>query len=122
MFDDWKAQTNLYIRKHINRKAFQMLAGELDADIAELSDHYTAVLLANGVIDESGSETGLDFDEDDLLEAMLDRVPDSLDKREGSMIQTALGAGAYALEEFYLELNQVQVWWVSRVGDDVRTV
>ena len=73
MFDDWKAQTNLYIRKHINRKAFQVLAGELDADIAELSDHYTAVLLANGIIDESGSETGLDFDEDDLLEAMLDR-------------------------------------------------
>lgn len=43
-----------------------------------------------------------------LLNAMLARAPCSLDKREGSMIQTALGAGAYALEEFYLELNQVQ--------------
>ena len=73
MFDDWKEQTNRYIRKHINRKAYQALAGELDADIAELSDHYTAVLLTNNVIDESGGETGLDFDEDDLLEAMLDR-------------------------------------------------
>lgn len=28
-----------------------------------------------------------------ILEAMLARVPNSLDKREGSMIQTALGAG-----------------------------
>lgn len=43
-----------------------------------------------------------------ILEAMLARVSDSLDKREGSLIQTALGAGGYALEEFYLELNQVQ--------------
>lgn len=43
-----------------------------------------------------------------ILQALLDRVPNSLDKREGSMIQTALGAGAYALEEFYLELDQVQ--------------
>lgn len=43
-----------------------------------------------------------------LLESMLARTPDCLDKREGSMIQTALGAGAYALEEFYLELNQIQ--------------
>jgi len=43
-----------------------------------------------------------------ILQAQLDRVPSSLDKREGSMIQTALGAGAYSLEEFYLELDQVQ--------------
>lgn len=31
-----------------------------------------------------------------LLQAQLDRVPNSLDKREGSLIQTAIGAGAYA--------------------------
>ncbi|MDE7260520.1 MAG: baseplate J/gp47 family protein [Oscillospiraceae bacterium] len=43
-----------------------------------------------------------------ILQAQLDRVPNSLDKREGSMIQTALGAGAYSLEEFYLELDQIQ--------------
>ena len=43
-----------------------------------------------------------------LLEAMLAKAPNSLDKREGSMIQTALGAGAYALEDFYLDLNKVQ--------------
>ena len=43
-----------------------------------------------------------------LVNAMLAHVPNSLDKREGSMIQTALGAGAYALEEFYLALDKVQ--------------
>ena len=30
-----------------------------------------------------------------ILQAQLDRVPNSLDKREGSMIQTALGAYIY---------------------------
>lgn len=56
-----------------------------------------------------------------ILEALLDRVPDSLDKREGSMIQTALGAGAYALEEFYLELDQVQkgACLQTAVGEDL---
>lgn len=56
-----------------------------------------------------------------LLQAQLDRVPDSLDKREGSMIQTALGAGAYALEEFYLELNKVQrgAYLQTAVGQDL---
>ena len=43
-----------------------------------------------------------------ILKTQLHRVPNSLDKREGSMIQTAIGAGAYALEEFYLELDKVQ--------------
>lgn len=52
---------------------------------------------------------------------MLARVPSSLDKREGSMIQTALGAAAYALEEFYLELNQVQTGAAvqTAVGSDL---
>lgn len=43
-----------------------------------------------------------------ILREQLDRVPDTLDKREGSIIQTALGPESYALEEFYLVLNQVQ--------------
>ncbi len=43
-----------------------------------------------------------------LLQTMLDKVPGSLDKREGSLIQTALGAGAYALEDFYLYLDRTQ--------------
>ena len=56
-----------------------------------------------------------------LLQAMLDRTPGSLDKREGSMLQTALGAGAYALEEFYLELDQVQngAYLQTAVGRDL---
>lgn len=53
----------------------------------------------------------IDFSQDtyqNLLQTMLTGVPNSVDKREGSMIQTALGPAAYALEEFYLALNQVQ--------------
>ena len=53
----------------------------------------------------------IDFSQDtyqNLLQTMLDNVPNSVDKREGSMIQTAIGPAAYALEEFYLALNQVQ--------------
>lgn len=56
-----------------------------------------------------------------ILEAMLARVPNSLDKREGSMIQTALGAGAYSLEEFYLDLDKVQRGGAiqTAVGEDL---
>lgn len=43
-----------------------------------------------------------------ILNGMLAKVPNTLDKRDGSMIQTALGPAAYALEEFYLALDQVQ--------------
>ena len=56
-----------------------------------------------------------------LLETMLARVPNSLDKREGSMIQTALGAGAYSLEDFYLDLAKVQAGGAiqTAVGEDL---
>lgn len=43
-----------------------------------------------------------------LLTAMMDGVPNTCDKREGSMIQTAIAPGAYALEEYYMTLDQVQ--------------
>lgn len=43
-----------------------------------------------------------------LLRSMLDRIPDTYDKRDASPIPTALGPAAYALEGFYLSLNQVQ--------------
>lgn len=43
-----------------------------------------------------------------LLNAMLGRVPNIFDKREGSFMQTALGPAAYALEDFYITLNNVQ--------------
>ena len=73
MFEDWKEQTNRYIQKHLNRKPFLTIADELDADIEALNDLYTAILLEYGVIDEHGNETDLDFDEDDLIDAMLAR-------------------------------------------------
>lgn len=44
----------------------------------------------------------------DLLAEMLARVPDTFDKRDTSPIPTALGPAAWALEGFYLSLNQVQ--------------
>lgn len=43
-----------------------------------------------------------------LLSDMLARVPDTYDKRDTSPIPTALGPAAWALEGFYLALNQVQ--------------
>jgi hypothetical protein len=73
MFEEWKEQINRYIGRHIDRTPFKPISDELAADISELSDLYTAVLLENGVIDENGAETDVDFDEDDLIDAMLDR-------------------------------------------------
>ncbi len=43
-----------------------------------------------------------------LLNAMLDRVPDTFDKRDTSPIPTALGPAAWALEGFYLALYTMQ--------------
>lgn len=45
---------------------------------------------------------------DALLQAMLERIPDTYDKRDTAPIPTALGPAAYALEGFYLTLDQVQ--------------
>ena len=39
---------------------------------------------------------------------LLGRVPDSIDKRQGSIIQTALGPVAWYLEGIYMLLSQVQ--------------
>lgn len=43
-----------------------------------------------------------------ILRQMLDRVPDTYDKRDTSPIPTALGPAAWVFEGFYLSLNQVQ--------------
>jgi uncharacterized phage protein gp47/JayE len=43
-----------------------------------------------------------------ILSEQLKRVPDTIDKREGSMIQTALGPESWYLEGLYLDLDQVQ--------------
>lgn len=44
----------------------------------------------------------------DILADMLGQVDDSLDKREGSLIQTALGPGAWYMEGLVLLLAQIQ--------------
>lgn len=43
-----------------------------------------------------------------ILSAQLNRIPDTIDKREGSMIQTALGPESWYLEGLYLDLDSVQ--------------
>lgn len=50
--------------------------------------------------------TGYSYKE--ILDAMLGEVSDTLDKREGSLIQTALGPLAWYLEGLALKLAQVQ--------------
>lgn len=44
-----------------------------------------------------------------ILTQMLDQVPATFDKRDTSPIPTSLGPAAYALEGFYISLNQVQL-------------
>ena len=44
-----------------------------------------------------------------ILTQMLDQVPATFDKRDTSHIPTALGHAAYALEGYYISLNQVQL-------------
>jgi len=106
MFEDWKNNTNLYIQRHIDRRPFQAIADELDADIAELSDCYTAVLLENDVIDSDGNATDADFDEDDLLEAVLERF---LASRES--------ADEHAL--LYAELTDAYLALVEEASEDI---
>jgi hypothetical protein len=95
VFEDWKRIINRYIQKHIDRKPFQAILGELDGDIALLSDYYTAVLLENGVIDSEGNATDRDFDEDDLLDAMLERFLASHPGTDEQAVQYAALIDAY---------------------------
>lgn len=44
----------------------------------------------------------------EILRQMLEQVDDSLDKREGSLIQTAVAPGAWYLEGLALVLSQIQ--------------
>ena len=56
-----------------------------------------------------------------ILAQMLAQVPAQYDKREGSIIQTALGPAGYALEEVYMLLGQVQdaAYIPTAVGADL---
>jgi uncharacterized phage protein gp47/JayE len=42
-----------------------------------------------------------------LMESALNNVPDSLDKREGSIIYDALAPACYELAEYYMELKKI---------------
>lgn len=50
--------------------------------------------------------TGYSYAE--ILAAMLGQVDDSLDKRQGSLIQTALGPGAWYLEGLIMDIAHIQ--------------
>lgn len=53
----------------------------------------------------------IDFSEytrENIEEEMLDQVDPDIDTREGSMVQTAIGPGAWYLEGLYLTLAQMQ--------------
>lgn len=56
-----------------------------------------------------------------ILEQMLAQIPNTFDKRDTSPIQTALGPAAYALEEFYLNLDYIQksAYISSAEGEDL---
>lgn len=43
-----------------------------------------------------------------IQDELLSQVPDNLDKRQGSIIQTAIGPAAWYLEGLYLEMDKVQ--------------
>lgn len=43
-----------------------------------------------------------------ILQQLLDQVPNTYDKRDGSPIQTAAGMAAYGFEQFYIALSTVQ--------------
>ncbi len=73
MFEDWKSSTAAYVHQHIDRKLFQPIADELDEDIRQLCDYFIAALLELQMIDEDGNEMDADCDEDDVLEAILQR-------------------------------------------------
>ena len=44
----------------------------------------------------------------EILQQLLDRVPDMFDKRDTSPIQTAAGMAAYGFEQYYINLSEVE--------------
>lgn len=65
------------------------------------------------MIDLSGHTMG------ELLQSMLLRVTEQVNKREGSLIRTALSAAAWAIEGLYIDLIDVQknAFGTTAVGD-----
>lgn len=44
---------------------------------------------------------------EEIMERMLDRIPDTMDKREGSVIYDALAPAAFELQNAYIELDYI---------------
>lgn len=63
--------------------------------------------------------TGKTFEQ--ILSGMMENVSAAVDKRDESLINTALGPAAYALEDAYLDLDKVQKSGhvATAVGDDL---
>lgn len=56
-----------------------------------------------------------------ILAEMMNRVPDTIDKREGSIIQTSLGPVSWYLEGVFLTLDQIQRngWALTASGESL---
>ena len=60
-----------------------------------------------------------DKDYDSILQRMLDTIPDSLDKREGSIIYDALAPAAAELAQMYIELeSSIDLVFVDTAPDE----
>ena len=77
-----------------------------------LRNEKQALTVVGAFFMQKGGNSLIDFSNatyQNLLQTMLGQVSNSYDKREGSLIQTSVGASAYGLEAFYLALDQVQL-------------
>lgn len=54
---------------------------------------------------------------DEILQRMLDNVPDALDKREGSVIYDALAPVAYEMEQEYIAMEKMLANTYARTAD-----
>lgn len=69
----------------------------------------------------------IDFSEKtyaNILASQMSRVPDYLDKREGSIIQTALGPESWYLEGIYLDMKRLQdnVYVETAGGESIENI
>ena len=60
-----------------------------------------------------------DYTYAEILRQMLEQVDDSLDKRQGSLIQTAVAPGAWYIEGMALDMAKIQaaaLLWARQVN------
>ncbi|MDD3409375.1 MAG: hypothetical protein PHY12_01050 [Eubacteriales bacterium] len=73
MFEEWKQEAVDYVLRHLDRRKFRVFSARLPRMLCELADDHLNWLMEQGVIDENGESTEADYDEDELLEALLTR-------------------------------------------------